>query len=203
MFFSTRSQQISRRRLTDSLQEERVVVEVVLNEENISLPLRSSPLHHDIQRALTKRYEYRMMQAVTEPQLASSSMSRNASDRASCTPTSGPTSFRTTSQPLRPFPSPLQPGTPFAQGTDSTKWGVRVMREPLPVATIAMMSGKPSWLTSPSLIGTGTDGLCDVSMTTREGGLEDWESGGKTSAKGMRTNAWQSTDISVAAHIPH
>ena len=110
-------------RHTNGLQEERIVIEVVLDKENVALVLVSGALHHDIQRTLRKvttSVLHSTGMCSTEV-LTSSSMSKNATERASCTPMSGSASFFTTCHPRRPDPSELQPATPFAHGTERTR----------------------------------------------------------------------------------
>lgn len=121
--------------------------------------------------------------------LTSSSMSKNAADRASWMPDRGVAPLRTTVQPLRPLPSASHPATPFSHGADSTRYGVCVAPDPVPVAIIVRISGNPSWLTSPSFRGIGSEGLLDVSRTRRDGMTEDPRGAGNISSRGILTHA--------------
>lgn len=70
-----------------------------------------------------------------------------------------------TDHPLRPTPLCTHPATPFAQGTEKTRFGTCAF----PETVIARRSGKPSRLASPSLRGMGKDGVKVVSCTSSEG----------------------------------
>lgn len=114
----------------------------------------------------------------------SSSISKNATDLASFTPCNGSPPFFSSFHPLCPAPLLVHPGTPFAHCREYANRGESSAFEPVPVATMASRSGKPSWFASPNLMGTGTGGLCVVSWTSKYCVCDEPSGEGKTSVIG-------------------
>lgn len=156
---------------TDRLHKECIIVEVILNEQDIPLTLLSRPLYHDIERTLKINGSIMRAGINTLPiphrkqskLLTSSSMSRNATPRASETVSKSPTSFLTFFHPLL-APSTLHPRTPDPpQLSDNIRCALRVRSELVPV--MRRRSGKPSRLASPRRGGVGNAGEVEVSNT--------------------------------------
>lgn len=94
----------------------------------------------------------------------SSSKSKKDSPLASLIVFNDSAPFFATSHPRLPVPLAEHPATSFAHGTENTRPGVRSFPDPV----MAIMSGNPSRLTSPSLRGRGIGGLKVVSSTRRD-----------------------------------
>ena len=149
-----------RNQRTYCLEEKSVVVEIILDEQKVSLASLSWALNHDIQCALKKKVIL-WIESLQAIKPTSSSISKNVTDLASLTASKVSTPLVATFQPRRPEPSLVQATRSAAQGTEYIRWGVWS----LPATVMARRSGNPSRLISPNFKAIGRGGLKVVSNT--------------------------------------
>jgi hypothetical protein len=145
--------------------------------------LLPSALYNNIQRTLhtMKSIQKDHLRDVSTP--TPSSISKNATLRASFTASKASAPFVTSWKPLLPSPFSSHPPRPLTQGSENSSFGVCELSEGL--YTMKRRSGKPSRFASPSLMGRGRAGVYVVSRTRRE--LVEEE--GRRSERGIRTYA--------------
>lgn len=172
-----------RKRHTNCLEEESIIVKVILNERNCSFTLYPGPLDKYIKCSLSSvSYSKRNIRK----SLTSSSKSRNATPLASLIASKLSAPFSMSLNPRLPCPSRSHPERPLVQGSDTKSLGIRISE----IAATNKRSGNPSRFVSPIRIGSGMGGENVVSRIRIEL-EEDW----KSEDIGIWTNACKIKEV--------